>query len=221
MNRNALITGGSKGIGLAVKNRLESKSVKVIAPTRSEMDLRSNASIDSFMKNLDMPIHILINNAGINKIALAIETNESDINETVQVNLLAPLRIAKFVLPQMVRQKYGRIVNTSSIWGLVTKAGRITYSMTKSGIIGMTRTLAVEFGPHNILINALAPGYVNTELTIQNNTPEQIEAIKQTIPIGRLAEPEEIAETISFLVSEKNTYITGQLIIVDGGYLCL
>jgi len=221
VTRNALITGGSKGIGRAIKKRLEAEGVNVLSPTRSEMDLSSNASIDLYMKNLDIPVHILVNNAGINKIALAIETSESDIDETMQVNLLAPLRIAKSILPGMVRQQFGRIVNISSIWGFVTKTGRIAYSMTKSGIIGMTRTLAVEFASHNILINAVAPGYVNTELTRQNNTQEQIEAIKQTIPIGRLAEPEEISEIVSFFISDKNSYVTGQLIIVDGGYVCL
>jgi 3-oxoacyl-[acyl-carrier protein] reductase len=121
----------------------------------------------------------------------------------------------------MIEQGYGRVLNISSIWGVVAKAGRVTYSMSKTGIIGMTRTLAVELAPHGVLVNALAPGYVSTELTRQNNTPAEIDAISRTIPLGRLADPSEIAEVAAFLVSERNTYITGQLILADGGYACL
>jgi 3-oxoacyl-[acyl-carrier protein] reductase len=120
----------------------------------------------------------------------------------------------------MKRNNYGRIVNISSVWSKVTKPGRLVYSMTKSGLNALTRSLAVELAESNILVNSVAPGYVNTELTKQNNTPAEIEKIKETIPLRRLAEPEEIAETVAFLVSSRNTYITGQVIIADGGYTC-
>jgi 3-oxoacyl-[acyl-carrier protein] reductase len=120
----------------------------------------------------------------------------------------------------MMARRFGRIVNISSIWSIVSKKRRLTYSASKAGLNGMTRALAVELAPYNILINAVAPGYVNTELTRQNNSEQDIHAIKETIPLRRLAEPSEIAETVFFLCSERNTYITGQVITVDGGFTC-
>ena len=219
--KTALITGGSRGIGRAIGDRLSAEGCKVILPTRREMDLLSDESIDAYLSSLQEPVDILVNNAGINLIAAATDVSDSIIRETIQVNLAAPLRIIKAIAPVMIGRKYGRIVNISSVWGRVTKAGRVTYSMTKAGIEGMTRTWAVELAPHAILVNAVAPGYVKTELTRQNNTEAQIEAIKKTIPLNRLAAPEEIAEVVAFLVSERNSYITGQVIIADGGYTCL
>jgi 3-oxoacyl-[acyl-carrier protein] reductase len=149
------------------------------------------------------------------------ELSDKAISRMMQVNLLAPLELIRGLAPAMARRGYGRILNISSIWSMVTKPRRVTYSMTKSGINGLTRTLAVELAAKNVLVNALAPGYVNTELTRQNNSSQEIEAIRKTIPVGRLAEPAEIAEVAGFLVSEKNTYITGQVIMVDGGFVCL
>lgn len=218
--RTALITGGSRGIGQAIGNRLQRDGAAIIAPTRSEMDLLSDSSIDAYVASLKQPIDILINNAGINVIAPLADLNDIAIQNTLQINLLAPLRLAKALAPGMISRKYGRIVNISSIWGVVTKAGRITYSMAKAGLGGITRTLAVELAPYNVLVNAIAPGYVDTELTRQNNTEAQIKTIEGTIPIGRLAAPKEIAEVVAFFVSEKNSYVTGQLILVDGGYTC-
>jgi 3-oxoacyl-[acyl-carrier protein] reductase len=219
--RTALITGGSRGIGLAIGKRLRADGVRVIAPTRTEMDLLSGASIDAYVRSLKQPVDILINNAGINFIASLAEIADPDLQETIQIDLLAPLRLAKALAPPMIERRYGRIVNISSIWAVVTKPGRLMYSTAKAGLGGMTRTLAVELAPYNVLVNALAPGFVNTELTRRNNTEAEIEAIGKTIPTGRLAEPEEIAEVAAFLASDRNSYVTGQLIMVDGGYTCL
>ncbi len=219
--RTALITGGSRGIGLAIGKRLRADGVRVIAPTRTEMDLLSDASIDAYVRSLKQPVDILINNAGINIIASLAEIADPDLQETIQIDLLAPLRLAKALAPPMMERRYGRIVNISSIWAVVTKPGRLMYSTAKAGLGGMTRTLAVELAPYNVLVNALAPGFVNTELTRRNNTEAEIEAIGKTIPTGRLAEPEEIAEVAAFLASDRNSYVTGQLIMVDGGYTCL
>jgi 3-oxoacyl-[acyl-carrier protein] reductase len=118
----------------------------------------------------------------------------------------------------MAKRGYGRIVNISSIWSVVSKGGRLPYSMSKSGLSGLTRTLAVEVAQFNVLVNGVAPGFVNTELTSQNNSEQDLAAIRAMIPAGRLAEPEEIAEIVSFLCSAKNSYITGQTIVVDGGF---
>jgi 3-oxoacyl-[acyl-carrier protein] reductase len=219
--RTALVTGASRGIGAAIVERLYQDGVEVVTPSRQEMNLLSNESIQAYVQSLKTPIDILINNAGINLIASIREVSDQNIQDTVQINLVAPLYLTKVLVPSMIERRYGRIVNISSIWAAVTKAGRVTYSAAKAGLVGMTRTLAVELAPYNILVNAVAPGYVDTELTRQNNSQSQIEAIQQMIPIGRLARPQEIAETIAFLVSERNSYTTGQLIMVDGGYTCL
>jgi 3-oxoacyl-[acyl-carrier protein] reductase len=219
--RRALITGASRGIGLAIAKMFQASGVDIITPARDDMDLLSNSSIDAYISALPQPIDILVNNAGINVIASLAEVTDRNIEEALQINLLAPLRLSRAIAPAMIERHYGRIVNISSIWGVVTKAGRVTYSAAKSGLGGVTRTLAVELAPYNVLVNAVAPGYVNTVMTLQNNTRAQIEAIEKTIPLGRMAKPEEIAEVVAFLASENNTYLTGQLLLVDGGYTCL
>lgn len=217
----ALVTGGSAGIGLAVAKRLKAEGIDVITPARRDMDLLSDASIDAYLKSLSRPVDILINNAGVNIIAPLADITDDYMRETIQINLLAPFRLARALAPGMAERRYGRIVNISSIWAYVSKPGRLTYATAKSGLQGMTRTLAVELAPYNVLVNVIAPGFVNTEMTRRNNTREQIEAIEKNIPAGRLAEPEEIAEATAFLASEKNSYITGQTILVDGGFTCL
>ncbi len=219
-NRTALVTGGSRGIGKAVCEMLRSRGAEVLAPSRQELDLLSPVSIDAYFNALSRPVHILVNNAGINNIQECLDISDENISDSLQINLLAPLLIAKKLIPGMKKNNYGRIVNISSVWSKVTKPGRLVYSMTKSGLNAVTRSLAVELAESNILVNSVAPGYVNTELTRQNNTSVDIERIREVIPLKRLAEPEEIAEAVAFLVSSKNTYITGQVIIADGGFVC-
>ena len=215
---NALVTGASRGIGAAIVEKMRDAGITVVTPSRQQLDLLSDASIDTFLKTIASPIDILVNNAGINLIATSTEVSDQNIADTLQVNLIAPMKLIRGLVPHMMQKKYGRIVNISSIWSAVSKAGRLTYAASKAGLDGMTRTLAVELAPHNILVNSLAPGFTNTELTSINNTPEQIEGIKKVIPLGRLAEPREIAEAVYFLCSEANTYITGQVLYADGGF---
>ena len=133
-------------------------------------------------------------------------------------NLISPLRLIRGFVSQMKRHKFGRIVNIGSVWAVVSKPGRAVYSASKNGLHGITNTLALELASYNILVNTVCPGFVLTELTEKNNTPEQIEQLCKDIPIGRLAKPEEIAETVFFLGSEQNTYLTGQKIVIDGGF---
>jgi 3-oxoacyl-[acyl-carrier protein] reductase len=216
--KTALVTGGSRGIGLAIAERLKYYGARIIAPTRSELDLLSNESIDRYLASLEEPVDILVNNAGVNKIATYEAVTDGNLQETLQVNLVAPTRLARALAPRMAERAYGRIVSISSLWGVVSKGGRLAYSMSKSGLSGMTRTLAIELAPFNVLVNAVAPGFVSTELTKQNNTEQDLAVIRNMIPMRRLAEPEEIAEIVSFLCSGKNTYITGQTILVDGGF---
>jgi len=134
------------------------------------------------------------------------------------INLKAPYLISREVSRTMKRNGYGRIVNITSIWSTITRPGRSLYALTKSGIVGLTRTLAVELAESNILVNAVAPGFTMTELTASTNTPEEIGKITGMIPIKRMALPEEIANLVLFLCSDLNSYLTGQNIVIDGGY---
>lgn len=120
----------------------------------------------------------------------------------------------------MQKNRFGRILNISSLWSIVSRVGRTSYAMSKAALNGMTRSLALELAPYNILVNAVAPGYVLTDLTRQNNSAVELDAIRKTIPLQRLAEPQEIANVVAFLCSEQNTYLTGQTIVVDGGFTC-
>lgn len=219
--KNALVTGASRGIGLAIADCFKKQGINVLAPGRKELDLLSKDSIANYLAGLKCPVDILVNNAGINMLGGIVSLEERNIQETIQVNLLAPLDIIRNVAPRMMHKKYGRILNIGSIWGLITKPGRVTYTLTKSGLGGLTRSMAVELAPYNVLVNCVAPGYVDTELTRKNNTSRELEKIKKSIPLQRLANPGEIAELAYFLCSDKNTYITGQTIAIDGGYLCV
>lgn len=219
--RTALITGTSRGIGAAIAKRFREAGAIVLTPGRDELDLLSAKSVDTFLDRLADPIDILVNNAGINFLSDIVQLDFKNLKDTIQVNLIAPLHLIHGLANSMKRRGYGRILNISSIFGSVTKERRVIYSSTKSGLNGMTRTAAVELAPHGILVNAIAPGYVDTELTRQNNSEEQLRLIKEAIPVHRLAQPSEIAEVAAFLCSERNSYITGQVIIVDGGFICL
>lgn len=216
-----LITGASRGIGAAIKELFAQNGLKVFAPTREEMDLASNESIRNYISKLDEDIDILINNAGINQLAGLDEITDDKIQAMLQVNLTAQMQLIKLLAPKMKKNNYGRIVNITSIWSDFSKDKRILYTVAKAGVKGLTVASAVELSKHNILINAVAPGFVNTEMTSQNNSPAEIEQLAQTLPIKRLAEPKEIAEIVYFLASDKNTFITGQTVFADGGFSCV
>lgn len=218
MNKTVLITGASRGIGKACAELFLKHGYFVYAPTRNELDLLSEKNISEYISSLKKPINILINNAGINPLAKIGEIDFVSANDLMKTNFWAPVLLTNLLAPKMKEQGYGRIVNISSIWSGVTKSGRGMYAASKAAINAFTRTAAVEYASSNVLVNAVAPGYVATELTKINNTPEQIEIIKSNLPINRLAEPSEIAELVYFLASEKNTFVTGQTIFADGGY---
>ena len=216
----ALVTGASRGIGKAIKDLFEKNGVYVYAPTRTEMNLLDNESIKKYVSSIDN-VDILINCAGVNNLASLAEMTDAALQEMIQVNLIAQAQLIKLVSESMKTRKYGRIVNFSSIWCDFSKERRVMYSMAKAGVKGLTTASAVELSKYNILVNALAPGFVNTEMTSQNNTQEEIEKLAQALPIKRLAEPVEIAEFVWFLASEKNSFITGQTIFIDGGFSCV
>ena len=217
--KTALITGGSRGIGKAIATRLEKGGFKVVCPKRSELDLSNLESVQAFISNnTHLTIDILINNAGENLIQNIIDIDASTWNTIQNTNLNSAFLLMQGFGKKMVERRFGRILNIASIFSFLTREGRASYTTSKSALVGLTKTAAVEWSKYNVLVNALSPGYVNTELTQKNNSPARIEELCKEIPIGRMASPEEIAEIAFFLVSESNTYLTGQNIVVDGGF---
>ena len=215
-NKRVLLTGGSRGIGKAIYEELKDK-YDVVVPTSSELDLNSLTSINDYFRQ-NNKFDILINNAGINIIKEIDTILDEDIQKINQINLVAPLKLIQHVVKNMKENNNGKIVNISSIWGVKSKEKRTLYSGTKFGIIGQTKALARELGVHNILINAICPGFTATDLTLKSLSKSELEDIKKEIPLHRLATPKEIAKSVNFLVSNENTYITGQTLIVDGGF---
>lgn len=217
--RRVFITGGRRGIGKSIVNRFKEAGYEIVAPMREELDLNNSESIQQYLQeHTGEKFDVIINNAGCNDIHEIEEITDEEIENMINVNLIAPIKLIRGMIGPMKSQYYGRIINIGSIWASVSKAGRCVYSASKNGVHGITNTLAVELAEYNILVNTVCPGFTMTELTKKNNTPEQIEDIVKDIPLRRMAQPEEIAEIVYFLSSENNTYLTGQKIVVDGGF---
>ena len=214
--KTVLLTGGNRGIGQAIFEEIKN-DFNVIIPTREELDLSSLESINKYFGG-EIKIDILINNAGINIIKEIDSILDKDIEEVNNINLVAPLKLIQKCVTNMKKNKYGKIINISSIWGIRSKEKRTLYSGTKFGIIGHTKALSRELGEYNILINAICPGFTATDLTMESLNTEELKKIQEEIPLGRLAEPREIAKSVKFLISDENTYITGQTLIIDGGF---
>ena len=220
MKRTVFLTGASRGIGKAIFKLLQKEKYKIIAPMRQELDLSKPISIKHLIEiNKKAEIDILINNAGINFPQWIDELEDENINQHIQINLVSAIKLIRAFVPQMKKQKWGRIVNISSIFGIVAREKQTMYSATKHAINGVTKALALELGPYNILVNSVCPGFTKTDL-VMRNPPEKIAALAKDVPLGRLAEPEEIANLVSFLISDKNTYITGTSVVIDGGFTC-
>lgn len=215
----ALITGASRGIGKEIASKFKENGYEVYTPTRQELDLSVPESVERYIaERKDITFDVIVNNAGINEINEIEDITDEELRLMMDTNLVSPIRLLRGFIGNMKKQKYGRIVNIASIWAVVSKGGRCVYSATKNGIHGVTNTLAVELAEDNILVNTVCPGFTLTELTRKNNSQEEIESISADIPMKRMAEPEEIAEVVYFLCSQKNTYLTGQKITVDGGF---
>ena len=213
-----LITGGARGIGKAIASELAARGCRIVAPARAELDLARPDSFDRyFASHPSLSVDILVNNAGINVLGPVAEIDLSTWQTMLQTNLTAALQLIQRFAPGMADRGWGRVLNLSTVFSVVTKERRAAYSMTNA----LTRSAAVEFGPGGVLVNALAPGYVDTALTRQNNSPEALTAIASSIPLRRMAQAAELAKVAAFLVSEENTYLTGQTILVDGGFTCL
>ena len=216
--RTVLLTGASRGMGAAIYKKLK-KDYSVITPTRKELDLSDNVSIDAFIKkNKNTKVDIIINNAGINFPQWIEEMSDENIENTVQINLVAPIRLIRGFVGNMKENHWGRIINISSMFGTVARGKQVLYSATKHGINGVTKALALELAKDNILVNSVCPGFTKTDMVLKKNSPEKIALLEKDIPLGRLAEPSEIANLVKFLISDESSYITGSCILIDGGF---
>lgn len=232
-SRIALVTGGTKGIGAAIVSNLLSAGAHVIMTgskhldslkvpdgvTYVAVDFRDITATTAFAHQIaSQKIDILINNAGINRIAPISEINSQDWDDIQNVNVRAPFILTKALVPGMTERNYGRIVNISSIFGHVTRNQRASYTTSKFALNGFTKAVALDCAKRNVLVNAVAPGFVDTKLTRTILKPHEIQSLIDQVPIGRLAAPEEIAQMVLFLASDLNTFTTGQTILVDGGF---
>jgi 3-oxoacyl-[acyl-carrier protein] reductase len=217
--KTVLVTGGTRGIGAAVAERYRSDGYHVVTPVRAELELSDAGAVSAFAERIGQ-VDILINNAAEHRPAPLENIEAAEFTRSLGVNVVAPFLLIKTLGVAMGRRGFGRVVNIGSVYGIVSKPNRSMYTSGKAAIIGLTTSAAVELAPHGVLVNAVCPGFVDTDLTRQNNTPEEIARLAASVPLGRLSTPEEIAELVVFLGSERNTYITGQAIAIDGGFLC-
>ena len=192
---------------------------KEIEGVSRKLDVSSSSDVDNFFKEVIEElgrVDVLINNAGITRDTFLMRMSEKDWDSVIQVNLKSVFNCTKAVVRTMMKERYGRIVNISSVVGQIGNPGQANYSASKAGIMGFTKTVARELAPRGITVNAVAPGFIDTEMTAV--LPEKVrEAFVQQIPMGRMGSPEEVAETVYWLCSKAASYITGQIIHVNGG----
>jgi len=215
----SLVTGAARGIGAAIAAELRRQGWIVLAPMRAELDLALPASVEAYLAKEAPVVDALVNNAGENPIGPLAQVTPETWRRAQEINLNSPLRLIQHCAAGMRARGGGRIVNISSCYSLATRTGRAPYSASKAGLNSLTRSAALEYAADGILVNAVCPGFVETELTRRNNSPAQIAELLRGVPLGRLAQPEEIARFVAFLVSEQNTYLTGQVLPIDGGFL--
>ena len=219
--RTVLVTGGSRGIGRAIAECFRAHGHVVHTPSRSEMDLADATAIRRFSESdVASNVDVLVNNAAENVPSRLERIAPQTLARALDVNVSGPFLLTRYLGTAMASRGWGRIVNISSVYSMVSRAGRTMYTTAKSAINGLTRSTAVELGSRGVLVNAVCPGLVDTDLTRQNNSPDEIAALRAQIPLGRLADPEEIASLVYFLGSDENSYVTGQVIAIDGGFLC-
>ena len=243
MSKTAIVTGGTRGIGLAIakelaqngmnlivtyrgndeaaakaKQELEEKGTKVEIIKSNVSSMEDAESIIKKAKDEFGSVDVLVNNAGITRDKLFIRMSEDDFTDVINTNLTGSFNMMKQAASVMMKQKSGNIINISSIVGVRGNAGQVNYSASKAGIIGMTLSAAKELGSRGIRVNAVAPGFVETDMT-GVLTDEQKEATLKMISLKKFGKPEDIAKTVRFLASEDASYITGQVIGIDGGMM--
>jgi 3-oxoacyl-[acyl-carrier protein] reductase len=237
----ALITGGTRGIGRAIAVKLASLGADValfyagnraaaeeallelqafgVRAAAFQCDVSDGEAVAravSEARSVLGSFDILVNNAGITRDGLSMRMREEDFRRVVDVNLTGAFLVAKAVMPDFIRKRAGRIINISSVSGLMGNAGQVNYSAAKAGLIGLTKTLARELAPRGITVNVVAPGFIKTEMTAVMKEEVLSQALK-TVPLNRIGEAEEIAEAVAFLAGDKAAYITGAVLQVDGG----
>lgn len=237
----ALITGGSRGIGESIVRRFAQDGASVaftyngsadratalaeeltgagFVVSAHRADIANADAVTALFKEVTdryQRLDILVNNAGVTKDGLVLRMSEADWDFVIDTNLKGTFLCCKAAARIMMGQRYGKIINISSVVGIAGNPGQVNYVSSKAGVIGMTKSLAKELASRNILVNCVAPGYIKTEMTDKLNE-DQKTAILQAIPLGRIAEPPEIASVVSFLATDDAGYITGQTISVDGG----
>ena len=237
MKKNVLITGGTRGIGAATVKKFASEGAKVAFIYKS-----SHAEAEKLSKEfgaigicadisdaaqckkaaLDAitalgGIDILINNAGISGFGLFTDISNEDFEKMIAVNLSAPFYFARECAKEMIKQKYGRIINISSMWGITGASCEVHYSAAKAGLIGMTKAMAKELGPSFVNVNCICPGVIETDMN-SHLSPDDIKALEDETPLCRIGQPDEVAELAFFLASDNASFITGQIISADGGF---
>ena len=231
MEKRILVTGATRGIGEAIARKFKEENWFVIGTGTQPRnkpeyldefficDLSDSEQLEILLDKLkSLRIDTLINNAGINIINKFLEINPTDFEKIHSVNVFAPFRLSQAVLPYMVKEQWGRIINISSVWGKISKEGRASYSASKFGIDGLTVAMANEFASKGILCNSVAPGFIDTEMTWTNLGSAGVEKMLENVPIKRLAKVGEVANLVYMLGSDLNTYISGQNIAIDGGF---
>ena len=227
--KKVLVSGGTKGIGRAIVTKLLDEGYSVIATTRDKtkanifehknltvenLDLSSKDSVSEFQEKVEsFKPSILINNAGVTKDNLFLRMSENDWTEVIETNLNGTYRLTKIFLKDMIKNKWGRIINIGSVSGLMGNPGQTNYASSKAALEGFTRSLAKEIGSRNITVNLVSPGFINTDMT----SGLTIEKLESQIPLGRMGNPSDVASLVAFLASEGAGYITGQTLVVDGG----
>lgn len=239
--RVVLVTGGTRGIGAGIARDFEDLGAEMILtgtdPARMEeltasakaagrrarymaVDFGDESSTRTFLGEVSrLPrLDVLINNAGTNKVAPIDELPDEHYDLIERINLRGPLFLSREASRVMRKANYGRIINIASVWSVITRAERVVYTTTKAGLAGMTRTMSVDLARYGILVNAVSPGFVETDLSRKTLGEEAKQKLVAQVPLGRYAQPEEIAKVVVFLASDLNTYLTGQNIVVDGGF---
>lgn len=237
-NKTALITGGARGIGSAIAMCLGSEFNVIIAYKNSEekamlvvnqldsaaairADVSSSEQVEQLIKQVNADfgrVDLLVNNAGIAQQKLFTDITEEDWDRMFNTNVKSMYLLSRAVLPQMISQKYGRIVNISSMWGEVGASCEVHYSASKAAVIGFTKALAKEVGLSGITVNCVSPGVILTDMNSSLSTAD-MDCLRADTPINRLGTPEDVAQMVAFLASDKASFITGQIIGVNGGYV--
>jgi 3-oxoacyl-[acyl-carrier protein] reductase len=216
--KKALVLGGKGSIGSAISNHFVDLGHEVTSVGRHEFDLTNDSQIEDFFSTAPADFDFLIHSGGFNVPKIFEDLSDQEIRHALDTNLMGFLNIVRRCLPYWKVKCAGRIVVLSSLYGTFGRRGRLPYVMSKHALNGAVKTLAIELAEYGVLVNSVSPGYIATELTFRNNPPHELKKLTAGIPLGRLGEPAEIAKVVEFLCSSLNTYISGQDLIVDGGF---